>query len=274
MPSSDTHVSRSRVFPAVCSPPSSSALSIIDSSVSNYTTCGALFVFPAPTSPSTQIYSLDVLTRSLELVLTRYPQLCGTLRLEEYDPVLAKNDHTKRFGRVELLWGGEHDRGLDLIFATRPGAVSSILPRQVGTGAGTETGAHDVSSADRDLFVSRDAIVRLRGPDEGRGAIGVKVTTFSQGGIAIAVGMHHTLGDAQALSSSSVTGRWSTDRFSQVTNRHWITSLFDLSSHSDSTGTQLGTWTRPRRTAQYGMRPSEYPRSGWTSGTRTRVSPR
>ncbi|GFZ48339.1 hypothetical protein JCM24511_06087 [Saitozyma sp. JCM 24511] len=200
MPSSDTHVSRSRVFPAVRSPPSSSALSIIDSSVSNYTTCGALFGFPAPTSPFAGIYSPDVLTRSLELVLTRYPQLCGTLRLVEYDPTLARNDHTKRFGRVELLWGGEHHRGLDLVFATRSGAVSSILPRQAGTGPGTGTGVYDVSSADRDLFVSPDAIVRLRGPDEGRGAIGVKVTTFSEGGISIAVGMHHTLGDAQTLS--------------------------------------------------------------------------
>ncbi|ORY35879.1 hypothetical protein BCR39DRAFT_461435 [Naematelia encephala] len=191
-----------RVFPTEKSSAHTTALSIIDSSVSNYTICGALWLFPPPPPPgssSTNPYTHSSLVSSLSTVLSAYPQWCGHLHIPTYDAQLARTDHTRRFGRVWISWGNPSDPGVEVTFSQRQEHITQVLPAKV---PGSQS-LYDANVLDMGLFVDSSHLVNLRSPITGAApspCMLVKITTFSDGGIGIAVGLHHTLSDAQCLS--------------------------------------------------------------------------
>ncbi len=129
-----------------------------------------------------------------------------------------KGDHTKRFSRPWLFWGQDDDPGLELVTATSEDTLCSVLPEQV------QPGVMNLDVSAQQIFLPpSDTMVRIRHPPSDMRSIGVKITTFACGGVAIGVGINHTLADAQSL--SLFVADWSTVHRALLAGDHPTTSL-------------------------------------------------
>lgn len=173
--------------------------------MANYSLSGALWLFPSTLSfNNAKQEDLDKrLAQSLGKVLERYPQWCGTLRLFDYVPPKGNGggqvtDHTKRFGRVWIDWGQVDDPGVELITQSNKSPLASMMPHQLAEGI------YDAGIVNADLYPSSRDFVNLRNPDPDqhpKPCMIIKITHFSDGGIGIAPALHHSLADAQTLST-------------------------------------------------------------------------
>ena len=171
------------------SSPRSTALSIIDSDVSNYSPCSALWLFPPPLSGS---HDLETFRLSLQGTLAVYPQLCGRLHIPPYDPDIARIDHTRRFGRVHLSWGEENDPGVSFTTCTSSHTISHYH-QLAQDGVTSLKTPWELYPAFNDLPTLRDPEGRIKS------ATLVKLTTLADSALAVGIAFHHCLADTQTL---------------------------------------------------------------------------
>ena len=180
--------SRSRVFPSShvpSSPPKVEALSIIDALVLHFAKSACAWFYEEP-------LDTDQLTSSLHKTLDVYPQWAGQLRFAEYDPDAG---HAHRQGRLEVSYGSSSDPGVEFILAEADFPMSSMLPLD------ETTKDWDATHVDYIKLLDMETNFALHDSKDYQGLPSTKVqlTTFKEGGIAIAVGLVHSLADAAAL---------------------------------------------------------------------------
>lgn len=180
--------SRSRLFPrrhVPGSPPKVSALSVIDAIVLHFAESACIWFYNEPLDAS-------ILTSSLQDTLNAYPQWAGQLRFAEYNPDAG---HEHRQGRLEISYGSSSDPGVECILAKADFPMSSVLNLD-------KTAKHwDSTHVDYRKFLDTETKFALHDSKEYHALPSMKVqfTTFKDGGIAIAVGVVHSLADAAAL---------------------------------------------------------------------------
>ena len=180
--------SRTSVFPHSHVPSSQAkteALSIIDAVVLHFAKSACIWFYSEP-------LDTDQLLSSLRETLNAYPQWAGQLRFAEYNPDAG---HLHRQGRLELSYGSLSDPGVECMLAEADFPMSSVLPPD-------KTAKHwDATHVDYGKFLNMETKFALHDSIEYRGLPSMKVqfTTFKDGGMAIAVGVVHSLADAAAL---------------------------------------------------------------------------
>lgn len=178
--------SRSRVLPHSHLPhqPKVEALSIIDALVLYYAKSACVWFYEA--------LHTERLIFSLRQTLNAYPQLAGQLRFAAYEPDAG---HLHRQGRLQVSYGSSSDPGVECILAEADFPMSSMLPPD-GT-----TKCWDATHVDYRDFLDRQTEYALDDAKVYQGLPSMKVqfTNFKDGGMAIAVGMVHSLADAAAL---------------------------------------------------------------------------
>ncbi|KII91091.1 hypothetical protein PLICRDRAFT_158656 [Plicaturopsis crispa FD-325 SS-3] len=195
--------SRARLFP---SPPSCIAhttpLSIVDATVSRFTPTSAVWFYDSLAESPTQdgVLTPGQLTRALETTLHAYPQWAGQLHwaTAPYDAQQAKRDHTTRFGRLAITYGGESDPGVELVVAHSPRILSALVPT---AGERMAAGIWDASRLPLSELLPTTPPLALHNLSDYTGlpCMIVQLTTLDCGGIAIAVALAHPLADAQSL---------------------------------------------------------------------------
>ncbi|KAK0463903.1 transferase family-domain-containing protein [Desarmillaria tabescens] len=151
-------------------------LSIIDSTVGNFTPCEAMWFYDAsPLLPSTEI-----LKSTFRKTLDFYPQWCS--RLHRLPP-----SHT--IDRLTLTFGSATDPGVLFVDARTNVRLADLIPSP----RSKEWDASDLPKA-KFLPSTPLAPVDPEGP-----AMLVQATTFACGGIAIDIRLAHPLSDAQTL---------------------------------------------------------------------------
>ncbi|KAG7448022.1 uncharacterized protein BT62DRAFT_946892 [Guyanagaster necrorhizus] len=172
------YYSASREFPCgVSGGERTVALSIIDSTVGNFSPCGAVWFYDA--SPS--LPNPEGLRSALRKTLDFYPQWCG--RLYHLPP-----SHTT-IDRLALTFGCATDPGVLFVDVQTNVRLADLipLPRPKEWDASDLPAAHFLPSTPL-------APVDPEGP-----VMSVQVTTFACGGIAIGIRLAHPLSDAQTL---------------------------------------------------------------------------
>lgn len=181
--------SRTRIFPDSHVPsslqPRVESLSIIDAIVLHFAKSACVWFYTEP---------LDTgqLISSLRKTLNAYPQWAGQLRFAEYNPHAG---HVHRQGRLELSHGTSSDPGVECILAEADLPMSSMIPRN---GIAKHWDATHVHYED---FLDMETTFALHDSKDYEGLPSMKVqfTKFRDGGIAIAVGVVHSLADAAAV---------------------------------------------------------------------------
>lgn len=180
--------SRTRVFPDshfTSSKPKVESLSIIDAIVLHFAKSSCVWFYD-------ESLDTDRLISSLRKTLNAYPQWAGQLRFAEYNPDAG---HVHRHGRLELSHGSSSDSGVECILAEADLPMSYMVPRN-------ETAEHwDATHVNYEEFLDKETEFALHDSKECEGLPSMKVqfTTFKDGGIAVAVGMIHSLADAAAV---------------------------------------------------------------------------
>lgn len=180
--------SRSRLFPDsyVLSPqPKVESLSIIDAVVLHFAKSACVWFYQ-------ESFDTDQLISSLRKTLDAYPQWAGQLRFAEFNPDAG---HLHRQGRLELSHGSSSDPGIECILAKADFHMSSMLPP-------IEAVKHwDATHVHHKDFIDRETKFALHDSREYQGLPSMKVqlTTFKDGGLAIAIAVIHSLADAAAV---------------------------------------------------------------------------
>ena len=182
--------SRSRVFPeshVLSAQPKVKSLSIIDATVLHFAKSACVWFYDDPLDN-------DLLTTSLRKTLNAYPQWVGQLRFAEYD---RDAGHGHRQGRLELSYGSSSDPGVECILAEADFPKSSLFPPD------ENADCWDATHVDYGGFLDAETNFALHDSKEYDGLPSMKVqfTTFKgdNSGVAVAVGMVHSLADAAAL---------------------------------------------------------------------------
>lgn len=178
--------SRSRLLPNSHGPhqPKVEALSIIDALVLHYAKSACIWFYEA--------LNTERLIFSLRQTLNAYPHLAGQLRFAAYAPDAG---HLHRSGRLQISYGSSSDPGVECILAEADFPMSSIVPPN-------ETAkCWDATRVDYGELLDRQTGYALDNAKVYQGLPSMKVqfTSFKDGGMAIAVGMVHSLADAAAL---------------------------------------------------------------------------
>lgn len=191
-----------------------SPASITDTALAELTPTGGAWFFPTPSTAS-EAYSPAKLASALQVTLNAYPQLCALLSLTPPPGSESYPAHTRRYGRVWVQWGPD-EPGLLLTQARWDGPMTDVLPR-----------AHSSSCTGSDAAPSSVvmpnilALVRLRAsalrPAEPGPSTAAQITTFSCGGVAIALAAQHALLDAHAL--AHVLRDWGSVHAAMVRNQ-------------------------------------------------------
>ncbi|KAF7312528.1 hypothetical protein MIND_00266600 [Mycena indigotica] len=171
--------------PAKCTP-----LSILDSSVGNFSATAAVWVYNGPSSlDSTSLQT--ALIKTLDV----YPQWAGQIRCTKYNP---SSGHTTRSRRLEVVYGTSNDPGVEFVVANTAEEVDSVFP-SVEERTSTPTAWNATSLAALNLLPQSPALAN--GDVMGLPALVVQVTKFACGGIAIALKSSHPMADAQTLTT-------------------------------------------------------------------------
>lgn len=180
--------SRSRVFPHsyVSSAQSKvEPLSIIDAIVLYFAKSACVWFYD-------ESLDTDQLISSLRKTLNAYPQWAGQLRFAEFNPDAG---HLHRQGRLELSHSSSSDPGVECILAEADFPMSSMVPPD-------ETAKHwDATHVDYEEFLDMETEFALHDSKEYEGlpSMKVQITTFKDDGMAIAIGLVHSLADAAAV---------------------------------------------------------------------------
>ena len=184
-------------------------LSILDATCARFSDTGAVWLFDAPSS-STSVTSstgfeqnriVDRLQSSFVTTLNDFPQWAGQLH---WAPFRSSGDHTERFQRCMLTYGGNggdsDDPGVEWSVVRRDYTLNSILPPQPLL---AET--KGVAWWDNDAFPQGDlvssaklALANLK-DCEGLPCMIVQITLFACGGYSVGVRLAHPVADAQSM---------------------------------------------------------------------------
>lgn len=180
--------SRSRVYPDSHVPsahPKVEPLSILDAIVLYFANSACVWFY-------NESLDTDRLIFSLRKTLIAYPQWAGQLRFAEYDPSAG---HVHRQGRLELSYGSSSDPGIECILAEADFHMSCVVP------ANERVKHWEATHIDYQTFLDTETRFALHDSKEYEGLPSMKVqfTTFKDGGMAIAVGIVHSLADAAAV---------------------------------------------------------------------------
>jgi hypothetical protein len=173
-------LTRSRLFPSF--PPASTRtpLSILDATVARFSSTSAVWIYDTP-------LSTEVLTQSLQETLDLYPQWSGHLRF-------AAQNHTKRYGRLELLYGQRQDPGLELIVSHSIFSLEGHLPREEDRAAGFWDADAGIPAGE---LIHPDTPLALHSMLREEPILPcayAQITHFAKGGTAVAVKLAHPLG--------------------------------------------------------------------------------
>ena len=190
-------VSTTRLYPIFSAPPAPKSvnLSIIDNTTAAYPVPHAIWFYSAPCSPLPPL-SIGTLCTSLQQILTSYPQLCGSVERISFRPCGTRFE---RYGRLRVLYnyGPSADPGVAFVAASCDRSLADIIPATTQRGRNWNATAVDLSA-----FAGNNIQLALYdGVATGNRlpAMGVQVTEFSCGGIAVAVKAVHPLVDARTL---------------------------------------------------------------------------
>jgi hypothetical protein len=133
--------SSSRVFPTEPSSARTTALSILDASVGNFSATAAAWVYDAPIGQGETAMTPANLKLSLATTLNAYPQWAGQL---QYTTYLHDGNHTSRSRRLEVTYGAHADPGVEYVVASSSIDVAELFPSLEERTSGR--GAFDASS--------------------------------------------------------------------------------------------------------------------------------
>jgi hypothetical protein len=190
-------VSEERVSPSSRQgEPLRAPLSIIDATAAEFSPCEAVILYNHdPHSPS--LLTPDHLRLTLQKTLDAYPQWCGRLHRSPYQPDTISQNHTLRYGRLFLTYGGSDDPGVLFLVAKADRPLAELVPN----GQERATSASTWNAADFPLaqLVSQTPLSTKDLNDPSLPSVIIQVTTFACGGIAIALKFAHPLSDAHCM---------------------------------------------------------------------------
>lgn len=187
--------------------PTTTPLSIIDARVAHFGSAAAVWFFPASTSSLPPPLLPRLLLVSFRKTLAAYPHWAGEVSHIPH-PIVAAPDartqhfppHARRPHRLFVTYGSESDPGVLFTTASCPLAISDIVPSPVER-AGMSRG-WDTAQLNYEEFLPVMEGWFAQGvldATTGQLGMGVQVTSFACGGIAIGVKMAHSLADAAAM---------------------------------------------------------------------------
>ncbi|RDL37653.1 Transferase family protein [Venustampulla echinocandica] len=191
-------VSTTTVYPSShqTSEPKTTPLSIIDSTVSYYARCAAIWYYDPPTNPQTTLTSTH-LQAALSETLNAYPQWCGRLHYASYNPNIK--GHTNRYRRVQVTFNAPTDIGVPFVTGTSSRNLSDFLPE-------TEARKDSIKAWDasqmpsNELYPATPLSLSGEATPEDAPNVTIQLTTFACGSTAVAINITHSLADAQTLS--------------------------------------------------------------------------
>ena len=176
-------------------PPTTVSLSIIDSTVSDFSRCAGIWYYDPPSSTDAYL-STSRLQDALSKTLNSYPQLCGRVHFAKAQPNAG---HTNRYRRVNVTYNAPTDIGIPFIVAISPKFLADFIPSTQSRKASLK--AWDVSQLPSDelfpptpLALSSDTT-----PPDAPNVI-IQITTFACRSTAIALEFTHCLADAHSMS--------------------------------------------------------------------------
>ncbi|KAI9740814.1 MAG: hypothetical protein M1818_004419 [Claussenomyces sp. TS43310] len=187
--------SSTQVFPeSVQDSPTITPLSMIDSTVSYFARCAAIWFYDPPVNSKAAL-SASTLQASLSRTLDSYRPWCGRL---SYAKPEANRGHTKRYRRVQVTFNTSTDLGVTFVTATSfknlPDLIPSISHRKTYLRSWDPS---QIPSGDL-LPKTRMALSSGNPPADAPNLI-VQFTTFACGSTSIGIAITHGLSDAQAM---------------------------------------------------------------------------
>lgn len=190
-------VSTTTIYPSSqqSSEPQTIPLSIIDSTVSFYARCAAVWYYDPPTNAQAALTSTH-LQAALSETLNAYPQWCGRLHYAPYNP--DSKEHTNRYRRVRVTFNGPTDIGVPFIAATSSIKLSDFLP-----GASERRQSMKVWDASHlpsdELYPATPLSLSSETTPDDAPNVTIQLTTFACGSTGVAISITHCLADAQSL---------------------------------------------------------------------------
>lgn len=194
--SADVEVTSStQVFPATIKErPTSTPLSIIDSTVSYFARCAGIWFYDPPASPALAL-SISKLQTSLSKTLESYRPWCGRL---SYAVPKPNGGHTNRYRRVQVTYNAPTDLGITFIVATSPKSLSDFLP-SVSARRSTSKSWDLAQLPSGELLPKTQMALSSGSPPPDAPNMIIQVTTFACGSISIGIAIAHGLSDAQSM---------------------------------------------------------------------------
>ena len=179
------------------------ALSLLDATVTNFAKTSATWLFECPELPD-QFNLPDHLRQSLQITLDAYPQWCGQLQsiTSLTDSSIPERSqlprHARRFGRVYVTYGFAKDPGVEFIVATSTATLEDLSPL-----SRTEhKPIWDRHQAPLDEFSPLTSLVNPLKDTPEYGyipAIAIQATMLGCGGYVLSVKAAHAIADAHSL---------------------------------------------------------------------------
>lgn len=191
-------LSSTTIFPESRSgEPTTIPLSIIDSTVSWFSRCAAIWYYDPPTDPEeANPLSSAHLQTALSKTLNSYPQWCGRLTYATYKP---NSGHTNRYRRVQVTYNAPTDVGVPFVNAISPKNLSDFLPDNESRK--TSMKAWDGSQLpSKGLYTTTEMSLNNEQVPPDAPNLVLQLTTFACGSTALSISITHGLSDAQSLS--------------------------------------------------------------------------
>ncbi|MCJ1286247.1 hypothetical protein MMC26_005592 [Xylographa opegraphella] len=205
-----TNLSTQRIHPQpLPTHPTTTPLSIIDAKVAQFGPAAGVWFFPAPHPPSDcpPPFSPHLLRLSIRKTFSAYPQWAGRVSAVPHPSIQAPQSatqpfpqHARRPRRLFVTYGTGADPGAVFSTAACAQTLAEVVPSPEAR-AGMREG-WDAAALDVERFLPEMEVWFSAGFEHGEGehlGMGVCVTRFACGGVAIGVKMAHCLADAAAM---------------------------------------------------------------------------
>jgi hypothetical protein len=141
------------------------------------------------------VLNAQQLKDSLRVTMSSYPQWCGRLRLNNYDP--ASTSHLDRFGRFVITHGGDGEPGVEFVVAKTESILGELVPKAEDR---ARTRIWNATAFPGKELVPSTLLSQSNLDNPSAPSLIVQLTYFQCGGIALAVKLAHPLADAHCLS--------------------------------------------------------------------------
>lgn len=185
-----------RLFPSPrLNKETSTPLSILDATVARFAPTGAIWIYDSIPSGEKGEDFVNGLQTSFVATLNSFPHWAGQL---QWAPFRPGGQHTERFNRPMVVYGGDSDSGVEWTVVRHEFPVESLAPVPGDRANGSAIWIGD--GFPQDALVSHTPLA-LHDLCEYKGLPGmlVQINLFRAGGYAIGIKMAHPLADAQAL---------------------------------------------------------------------------